>query len=222
VKLYRPDENSKNSSVSYYLKGGLVFTVLHALLVERGRSVDDLLTLLWSDFKANPRRGVTRDDVYRMVRELGGDEVLARFSTMVETTVDVDFEGAFRTLGCELRWSEPAAPWIGADFEYTGDRVFVKAVTLDSPAQKGGLNAGDELLFLNGLRFEKGDAEKLCTLVLADRAYEFVLSRLGKLERVEVIPGRAPRQLKEIAVVDRARAERAFSFGARPGRPQTA
>lgn len=216
VKLYRPDENSKNSSVSYYLKGGLVFNVLHADLQKKGTGVDELLYLLWQDFKAHPERGVTREDVYQMVKKIGGDDVLERFSTMVETTQDIDFDSAFKLLGCELKWNEPTNPWLGCDFEYSGERVLVKAVTLDSPAHKAGLNTGDEILFLNGLRFLKEDADKLSSYVMMDRAYEFIVSRLNKLERVEFIPGKAPRQLKEIAIVDRKLAEKAFSLKEMP------
>jgi predicted metalloprotease with PDZ domain len=111
IKLYRPDENSKNSSVSYYLKGGLVFTVLHALLFEKGRSIDDVIHLLWQDYKSRPGTGVTREDVYRMVKEVGGDEVLQKFSTMVETTEDIDFDSAFKKMGCELKFFEGNGPW---------------------------------------------------------------------------------------------------------------
>ncbi len=216
IKLYRPDENSKNSSVSYYLKGGLVFTALHALLVEKGRSIDDLLRLLWDDFKSRPQTGVTRDDIYRMVKEIGGEEILNSFSTMIETTQDIDFDSAFKKMGCELRWSESNQPWIGADFDFIGERVFVKTVSLDSPAYKGGLNTSDEIIFLNGMRFEKSDAEKIAALLMLDRPYELIVSRLNKLERIEISPVKQPRQLKEIAIIDRKLAEKAFSFLERP------
>src|SRR5690606_1238289 len=43
IKLYRPDENTGNSSVSYYLKGGLAFFVLNAWLVQIGKSINDLI-----------------------------------------------------------------------------------------------------------------------------------------------------------------------------------
>ena len=216
IKLYRPDENSRNSSVSYYLKGGLVFNVLHAYLVEKGSSIDDLLRLLWEDYKKRPDTGVTKEDVYRMVKEIGGEEILNIFSTMVETTEDINFEAAFKKLGCELRFNEGTNPWIGADFEYSGERVFVKSVALDSPAYKAGLNSNDEILFLNGLRFVKEDADKMSSFLSVDQAYELIVSRLNKLQRVEIIPARQPRQLKEIAIVDRALAEKAFSFLDRP------
>ena len=212
IKLYRPDENSKNSSVSYYLKGGLVFNVLHALLLEKGKSINDLLMLLWEDYRRRPATGIDKAGVYALVKELGGEEVLNKFSTMVETTEDIDFESAFKKLGCEFRWIETGAPWFGVEWEYVGDRAIVKSATLDGPAHRAGLNAGDEVTYLNGLRFMKEDTDRLASLVLIDQPYELIVTRLGKLERVEITPVKAPRFLKEIAIVDRALAEKSFKF----------
>ncbi|MGE3610051.1 MAG: M61 family metallopeptidase [Bacteriovoracaceae bacterium] len=212
IKLYRPDENSKNSSVSYYLKGGLVFSVLHAELLKKGSSIDEFLKLLWKSFKARPERGVTREEVYQMVQSLGGDEVLNLFSMMVETTQEINFEAAYKSMGIEFKWQEGSTPWLGVDFEYSAERVLVKAVNLDSPAFKAGLNAGDELIFINGLRINREDMDKLGSLLMIDQPYELIVSRLNKLERVEIIPARAPRQLKELAIIDRQLAEKSLYF----------
>ncbi len=212
IKLYRPDENSKNSSVSYYLKGGLVFTVLHSLLLEKGKSINDLLMLLWKDYKARPEKGISKEGVYDLVKELGGEEVLNKFSTMIETTEEIDFESAFLKMGCEFRWQETNAPWLGVEWEYSGDRAIVKGVTLDGPAYKAGLNTGDEVTYLNGLRFFKEDTERFATIAMIDQPYELIVTRLGKLQRVEITPAKAPRFLREIAIVDRALAEKSFKF----------
>ncbi len=222
VKLYRPDENSKNSSVSYYLKGGLVFTVLHSLMLEKGASVDDLLRALWKDFKNRPEEGVSREDVYQMIRDIAGEEVVGKFSTMVETTQDIDFDSAFKKMGCELKWIENQNPYLGVDWEWIGDRVVAKAIALDSPAHKAGINSGDEIVFLNGYRFLREDAEKLGTLMMIDQNYELIVGRMGKLVRLEIMPGKSPKQLKEISIVNRALAEKSFSFLKRPLPPQMA
>jgi predicted metalloprotease with PDZ domain len=216
IKLYRPDENSKNSSISYYLKGGLVFNALHALLFTSGHSVDDLLECLWTDFLAHPERGVTKDDVYFMIKKIAGDEALSYFQTMVETTEEIDFDLVFKRLGCELKWSQPQTPWIGVDFEFSGERAFVKHVQLDSPASRYGLNTGDEILSLNGLRFLKEDVDKLVHYLQVDVPAEFLISRLSKIQKIEVIAQRSPRQLKEIIVIDRSLAESAFKQKLRP------
>jgi predicted metalloprotease with PDZ domain len=212
VKLYRPDENSKNSSVSYYLKGGLVFAVLHGLLVEKGKSINDLLMALWDDFKLRPEKGISRDGIYALIKKIGGDEVLNQFSNMVETTQDIDFESAFKKMGCEFKWQESSRPWLGLEWEFIGDRAVIKNITLDGPAHRAGLNAGDEIAFLNGLRFLREDAEKLDSMVMIDQPYELLISRLGKMEQVEVTPLKAPRVLKEISIFDRSIAERCFKF----------
>ncbi|MFL5783553.1 MAG: M61 family metallopeptidase, partial [Bacteriovoracaceae bacterium] len=183
IKLYRPDENSKNSSVSYYLKGGLVFMALHSLLLEKGKSVDDLLMLLWDRYKKNPDTGVTKDEVFEMVKLLGGEEVMNAFITMVETTQDIDFDTTMKRMGCELVWQESKAPYLGIDWEFAGDRAIVKQVYLDSPAYKAGINPGDEVIFLNGLRFLREDVADLVGLMNVNTAYEIIVSRLGKVER---------------------------------------
>lgn len=211
VKLYRPDENSKNSSVSYYLKGGLVFMVLHSLLLQKGKSVDDLLKALWNDFKSHPERGVTREDIYKMIENLGGSEILQKFSTMIETTQDIDFDSALKLMGCEFKWADNNQPWLGVDWE-GGERAIIKTVLLDSPAHKAGLNSGDEIIFINGIRFMKEDVSSLSNQMLLDTPYEFIVSRLGKLERLEVIFGKAPKTLKEISITNRSVAEKSFGF----------
>ena len=212
IKLYRPDENAKNSSVSYYLKGGLVFMALHSLLLEKGKSVDDLLLLLWDRYKTNPEKGVTREEVYEMVKILGGDEIVNAFSTMVETTQDIDFETVMKRMGCEMVWQESKVPYLGIDWDFAGDRAIVKQVSLDSPAYKAGINPGDEMIFLNGLRFLREDAQDLISLMNVNTSYEFIISRLGKVERFEVIPTGSQRTLKEISIRDRKLAEKALGF----------
>lgn len=212
IKLYRADENYKNSSVSYYLKGGLVFMCLHSMLLQKGSGVDVLIKMLWKDYKERPERGITKEEVYQLIETIGGKDILETFSTMIETTEDIDFDKHLKDMGCEIRYNESNAPWIGADFEFKGDRAIVKTVLTDSPAYKSGLNAGDEVIFLNGLRVLKDEVTNLSSYLLLDQSYEFIVSRLDKLERIEITPMKAPRTIKEIAVVDREKAIKSFDF----------
>jgi predicted metalloprotease with PDZ domain len=221
IKLYKPDENSKNSSISYYLKGGLVFTVLHALLLEKGKGIDDVLLALWEDYKSRPDKGIDKEGVYNIIKKFGGEEIYNQFFNMTETTQEIDFESAFKRMGCEFVWQESTNPWLGVDWEFSGDRVFVKTALLDGPAHKAGLNAGDEIMFLNGLRLTREDLDRLGGMIRIDQAYELIVSRLGKLQRVEIMPGKSPRLLKEIAIRDRAKAEASFNFPTKPS-PQLA
>jgi predicted metalloprotease with PDZ domain len=212
VKLYRPDENTKNSSISYYLKGGLVFTALHALFLKKGKSIDDLLKGLWKHYNDRPSKGVCKKEVYAMITELAGSEVSDAFSVMVETTQEIDFETTMKSMGLEFVWHEPKNPWLGIDWDFQSERAFARVVVLDSPAYSAGINPGDEIVFLNGLRFQREDTSDLGSLLEVNKPYEMIVSRMGKLERIEITPGPAPRVLKEIAIRDRALAEKSFAL----------
>jgi predicted metalloprotease with PDZ domain len=50
VKLYRPDENTVNSTISYYLKGELVAFALDLELRRAGKSLDDVLRGLYARY----------------------------------------------------------------------------------------------------------------------------------------------------------------------------
>lgn len=204
IKLYRPDENSANSSVSYYLKGGLVFFVLHKQLVDKGASIDHLIQKLWAHYKTNPSVGVESREVYQMIEELAGREIRSHFETFVTTTEELDLDGAWAALGVEVEYDRPGRAWLGARFLYQGDRAVVEAVELDGPAYRGGLNAGDELLAINGVRVLRLDVEQTEKTLMPDTPYRLTVSRLGHLREVELIAGPGQRVVKTLNLVDQS------------------
>jgi len=210
IKLYRPDENSKNSSVSYYLKGGLVFFALNIMLAEKGKGINDLLSLLWNRYLENPAEGVTAEEVYAMVEEVGGKEIRQKFENMITTTEEVDYESLCKEMGFEFVWTdeEESKSWLGTDCTFKGDRIIIDKVTLDSPAFKSGLNAGDELVAIDGMRVLKPRYSELGKILQKNKAYVFTVSRLDVLHNIEVIPGSEPKKLKEIKILDEGKAAR--------------
>ncbi|WP_198295357.1 M61 family metallopeptidase, partial [Bacteriovorax sp. DB6_IX] len=75
IKLYRADENHNNSSISYYLKGGLVFFALNILMADKDKSVLDLVKVLWQRYLDKPEVGVTEDEVFNLLNDLVGREI---------------------------------------------------------------------------------------------------------------------------------------------------
>lgn len=210
IKLYRPDENSNNSSISYYLKGGIVFFALNILLAEKKKSINDLLNLLWSDFKKNPERGVTAEQVYEMVKIVGGSEILSKFETMTSTTEDIDLETICAKAGLKFEWDKTEVPWLGFDVSFEGDRVIARSVTLDGPAYKAGINAGDEIIAINGMRMLKDRFNEHTKYLRINETYQVTVARLSMLSNIELNVGTTPAKLKAISVVDKALVESVF------------
>lgn len=208
IKLYRADENTNNSSISYYLKGGIVFFLLNILLVEKKKSINDLLKLLWSDYKAHPERGVTSEMVYKMVEEVAGESVREEFERLTTTTEEPDFESYFKRMGVACDWEKSDSPWLGVDTEMLGDRVVVKSVYLDGPAYKGGLNAGDEILAINSMRVLKDRFNDYAKYLRLNETYAFTITRLGVLQTVSINVGISPQKLKGFKVINQELVEK--------------
>lgn len=208
IKLYRPDENSLNSSISYYLKGGLVFTALHADLAAKGKGIDDLLGLLWARYEANPAEGMEAHEVYEMIEKIGGAEIRARFETLITTTEDIDFEEVFKGYGMSLEWERPETPYLGAETKAAGDRVIIDMVRIDSPASQSGLNAGDEVISVNGQRLLTSSWDKFLKTAMKDTRYTLTVARLGRLENISIMFGDAPKKLKGVKVEDETLAKK--------------
>ncbi|MAZ47009.1 MAG: hypothetical protein CME65_00510 [Halobacteriovoraceae bacterium] len=206
VKLYRPDENSNNSSVSYYLKGGLVFSTLHFDLKKQGKNINDLLDLLWKRYNDNPEDGVTRDEVLTMIETVGGKEVRDRFEMRLSTTEDIDFETYYQEIGCEFEWDQPETVDLGLTLRYQGDQAFVASVKLDSSSFKAGINAQDELIAINGLRVLKDDLDRMTKMLIPGKSYSYTCSRQGTMVTGTMVAEKAQRRLKSIKIIDQEKA----------------
>jgi predicted metalloprotease with PDZ domain len=210
IKLYRPDENMNNSSVSYYLKGGIAFFALNILFSEKNKSINDLLKLLWNDYNQNPERGLIPDQVYDMVEEIGGKEIREKFIEMTSTTKEIDLEFLCNKAGLKFDWEKTDTAWLGFDAEFHSDRVSIKSVITDGPAFKAGLNAGDEIIAINGMRILKDRYNDFSKFLHINKSYIFTVSRLNILHEINLIVGVAPAKLKAITVVDNEQVKKVF------------
>ncbi len=179
VKFYRPDENSANSSVSYYLKGSLVCLLLDMEIRRRTggeRSLDDVLRELYGRYPVSgpgiPEEGGVIAAV-EAVAGVHGGAFRDFFARHIAGTDELDYAAALGAAGLELRWGyrQPraggAAPaWLGLKFKRQGERTLVASARADGPAYAAGVYAEDELLALDGWRV---DEEKL-NARLAERA----------------------------------------------------
>lgn len=175
IRYYRQDENSDNSSVSYYLKGSLI-GALADLEIRRAtngtKSLDDVLRRLWKEHGATGK-GVPEGGVRRFIEEVGGATLAPLLENALRGTEDLPLEPALAShalklvrriavgsddkggavpSGTSLRCS------VGLVLRSDGERVKVAQVRRDSPAEEAGLAPGDELIAIDGMRAETSSA----------------------------------------------------------------
>jgi predicted metalloprotease with PDZ domain len=162
IKEYRPDENTINSTISYYDKGAILGALLDLEIRRRSngaKSLDDVLRTLYTDFYKRDRN-YTPEDFQRVCEQMAGTSLEDFFSRYVRGRDELDYNTALNGAGLELLTNAvtptgsapPPRPWFGAPLRQDGDRLTVVNVPSDTPAYAQGINAGDQIVALDGTR----------------------------------------------------------------------
>ena len=134
IRLYRPDENTRNSSQNYYGNGAVAAMCLD-LGVRRAtqgaRSLDDVVRHLWAG-TYEQSRGYDLDDVHRAVREVAGDELVERLQALVAGPLDPELDDLLSDAGVTLQIHDDGKPFLGVALKSGTTRV--ASVTRGSPA----------------------------------------------------------------------------------------
>lgn len=192
IKFYRPDENSNNSSVSYYLKGALVAWLLDARIraaTGDQESLDSAMRLAYERFSGE--RGYTTVEIRALFEEVAGEDLDEFFRTHVDGTDELDYEPALRHFG--LRFApvaesdEPVPAYMGVGL----DGLHVTSVVRGGPAEAAGVDVGDELLAFDDERVPSDLTSRMQRHRPGDRV-ALLVSRRGRLRRLPMEFGRAP------------------------------
>lgn len=198
IKLYRPDENSPNSTVSYYRKGELVNALLD--LEIRGRThgranLDKVLFHLWERYGSRnepvPEGGMQR--IFETVCEINLEDV---FGAWIRSARDIDPGPVFSRAGLQIEKTPKVdAPSLGLRTRHEhGGRVFVTHALRGGAGQRAGVDVGDEVIAVGDRRVE-GNADAALGKHKAGDTTTVVVARDGRMRTLEVTldPPRADR-----------------------------
>jgi predicted metalloprotease with PDZ domain len=186
IKLYRPDENSANSSVSYYRKGEVVCSLLDIELRARtaGRtSLDRVLERLWEDYGAQ-ERPVPERGIQLLFERVAGAPLGDLFDAWIRSPAEIDYASTLEHVGLALERPAraDAAPCsLGVRVRSEGGRTIVASVVRESAAPRAGIDAGDEIIAFAGARVEGSNVETTLRGRSPGEVVEIVIARDGRL-----------------------------------------
>ncbi len=169
TKLYQQDENGPNSIISYYTKGALVALALDLTLRTNtgGCNLDVVMRECWRLF-GETGEGMPERGIEAIAAELSGLELDEFFERYVRGTEDPPLADLLARVGVGFHLrpatgagdegGKPAngksrpAPWLGGRLSKDGERAVLGVVLADSPLQRAGAAAGDELVAIDGLK----------------------------------------------------------------------
>lgn len=186
IKYYRPNENSRNQTVSYYDKGMLLGYVLNAWIIKSTqgqKSIDDVFKLLYQAYYKKLNRGFTDAELEDAFSKVAGISAKPIFESYIYGVQTPDYRNLFNEFG--FTWSNTnegkSIPYLG----FTAVAGKIISVYRGASAYVYGLNVGDEIVSANKANFEGLDK------LLADKKVGdtilFTVKRDG-LERSFVVP----------------------------------
>jgi predicted metalloprotease with PDZ domain len=188
IKLYRPDENTPNTAISYYTKGAVVAFLLDAKIRHAtggARSLDDVMREAYARYSGT--RGFTPEEFRALTERIAGIDLGAFWRTAIEGTDELDYSEALAVFELQFKPANgfpnnrPKA-WIGAVTRADAGRLLVSQVRRGTPAFSAGLNVDDEIVAIDEVR------------VRADRLDER-LEQYAPGDRVAVLVARRDRLL---------------------------
>jgi predicted metalloprotease with PDZ domain len=169
IKLYRPDENTRNSTQSYYTNGALAALCIDLRIrdaTDGARTLDDVMRQLW-ERTWQQQRGYTEQDVCAAVSAAAGTELGPFVRELVHAPFDVDFRATLATFGLQLSHERKDSAWLGVTM--ARDSMRVASVHSEGPAAEAGLLAGDEILAVSGLHARATDWQEILAAASAGR-----------------------------------------------------
>ena len=177
IKEYRPNENSKNSTYSYYSKGvivGFLFDAWIAAQTGGSKHLDDVMQYLWRTHYKNKAlgeegKGITEKEFIDAVKTVivngqGGAKPglvtkmsFDQFAQQLLHSTDIpDYNALLKEVGIETKFTESQSKKFGLTCELSNGKTLVKGIHAH-PMAAGfqlGVNVNDELIAINGIRIE--------------------------------------------------------------------
>lgn len=202
IKLYRPDENSANSTVSYYRKGELVCAMLDVEIRARSAgksSLDAVLVALWERF-GKRNEPVPEDAMKRVFEEVSAVDLSDVWPKWITGASELDCAATFAKVGLSIERVTKGTASLAARLAGSGSRVNVASVSRGGAAHRAGIDPGDELLAIGGRRVESTSLDALLSGKNKGDRVEVLVTRDGrtraltveldgpKLDKVKLVP----------------------------------
>lgn len=196
IKLYRPDENSANTTISYYTKGAVIGFLLDAKIrkaTKGARSLDDLMRLGFERYGG--ARGYTPAEFRKLASDTAGLDLDSWWRHVLETTEELDYTEALEWYGLRFHVEAdrgPAKAWLGATTRNDAGRLVVTEVRRLTPAYDAGLSVDDEILGIDDYRVRADQFDTRLGDYKPGETVSLLIARREQFMRLEVTFGKEP------------------------------
>jgi predicted metalloprotease with PDZ domain len=180
IKSYRPNENSYNTTMSYYSRGAVLAAVIDAIIINKyngTKCLDHFMQHLYKTYYEKQNRGFTEAEFKNELAAFTGEDMNDFFKRYVEGTEIIPFATYFSKIGVDVKQNALTKPSFGATVQNSDGKVIVKSIRVGSAAEDAGLSVNDEVIACNGYRVDQAMFDAMMNGLALNEEAEVLLSR---------------------------------------------
>ena len=183
IKAYRPNENSRNTTVSYYSAGSVIAMLLDAMIIQESdgkQCLDHFMQHMYSKYYEGKNRGFSESEFKMELESFIGRDLTEFYAKYIDGTEIPDYNEYLEPLGVVVKYVGELKPSAGISTS-GNDVVSVRFIRSGSAAEDAGLSVNDEIIAVNNFRVDKSMFDAfLASLNVGDEA-EILYSRENEL-----------------------------------------
>ena len=189
IKSYRPNENSANTTMSYYSRGAVIASVFDAMIINKyngSKCLDHFMQHLYKTYYEKLNRGFTVAEFKNELAIFTGQDMNVFFKKYIDGTEIIPFADYFSKVGVTVKQNALTRASFGASVQNSGGKVIIKSIRANSAAEDAGLSVNDEVIGCNGYRVDQAMLDGIMNGLAVNEEVELLLSRDDILFSVKV------------------------------------
>lgn len=160
IKQYRPNENSPNSTISYYSKGSLIALIMDLEIIQstQGKAgLDEVMKAMYDEYYVKKKRGYTDKEFKDMAEKVAGHSLSNIYEDYVNGLETIDYSKYLNYAGLSIQndAGDIEQPYLGIATSLREGKMIISQIARGSGAWNGGLSVNDEILSIDSYNINK-------------------------------------------------------------------
>lgn len=180
IKGYRPNENSANTSMSYYSNGHVLAAILDIKIIAKfdgDKCLDDFLQVLYRKFYKKEKRGFTEKEFEQSLSDFLKQDMNDFLNKYVYDTKVPNYADIFSSVGVKVEYTGQKKTALGIGYNKDNNNAIIKSVRVNSAAENGGLSVNDEIIGFNGFRINGSSLEASLSALKPNQDFNLLIAR---------------------------------------------
>ena len=190
IKAYRPNENSHNTTMSYYSKGTVLAALIDAMIMEGSngeKCLDHFMQRLYDAYYVRKGRGFSESEFKTELEAFTDRDLDQFFKDYVDGTEIPNYKEVYDAFGINVEYIGKPEPSVGISLRESNGKTIVTRIRSNSSAENAGISVNDEIIGCNGFRSSKAALDSYFKTVRLGEEIEILFSRDQQLYSTDII-----------------------------------